>query len=817
MGKVNSKYALIALSSIFALSMFGCTKTSDTSEMGRYIEEFYDAPEGIYDVRDLRVLADGTIGMLAYGENEIELYISEDECKSWNRKDINLPQGDSENDMLSVNNAILSKDGEIFISYCFYDYTEYEEGENLKEEAVDDSAEESEDAVEDDKYYEPEYKYAFIDAEGSIHDISLDEISESAEEESEDDEMYYGGYYYYTFKFANNGDIVFSNDNGMIYQLDPASGEMKNEFVLDDSYINAFVTVGDSLLVLGDTSVKEYSLESGKELGNIEALESEVLYENNSKFYGISNIFSDDDKTIYYSNTTGLYKYELGSKEVEQIVEGTLSSIGDDNMYIRAFVVGKDNTFLACRQDYNSYEGGTSIIKFIYSADTPKTPENQITVYSLYEDYNIRQNIVLFQKANPDIYVKLETGISGEDAVTESDALRTLNTEIMAGKGPDIILLDGMSESYLEQGLLEDISDVIEEYTKNDLLFENIIDAYTDKDGKVYSIPTKIKIPVVAGTTEYVSSVTDLQTLSEALVKSAENSGKANEEKYVEMYTPSMLVSMLYYANGSTWLNEDNTINEDNIKEFLEEAKKIYDAYVATYDEDQYEEYKKSMQYYIDEYGEDTDIYYLDNYLSPMSIMDESAKKLAVGVISGVDFIEQMYSLNKANEDITYALINGQTSGIFVPKNLMGINAKSDNKEIAKKFISYLLSEESQSKESYDGLPINKAAFDKMSEYPYADDFVGENGEPYSEGQSIGTWGFSDENGTIVELEMYWPTKEYFNIFKSEVESLKTPVTVNTIVLQEVSKAFDKYANGNGNLDEVVKSIGDNIDLILAE
>lgn len=817
MGKVNSKYALIALSSIFALSMFGCTKTSDTSEMGRYIEEFYDAPEGIYDVRDLRVLADGTIGMLAYGENEIELYISEDECKSWNRKDINLPQGDSENDMLSVNNAILSKDGEIFISYCFYDYTEYEEGENLKEEAVDDSAEESEDAVEYDKYYEPEYKYAFIDAEGSIHDISLDEISESVEEESEDDEMYYGGYYYYTFKFANNGDIVFSNDNGMIYQLDPASGEMKNEFVLDDSYINAFVTVGDSLLVLGDTSVKEYSLESGKELGNIEALESEVLYENNSKFYGISNIFSDNDKTIYYSNTTGLYKYELGSKEVEQIVEGTLSSIGDDNMYIRAFVVGKDNTFLACGQDYNSYEGGTSIIKFIYSADTPKTPENQITVYSLYEDYNIRQNIVLFQKANPDIYVKLETGISGEDAVTESDALRTLNTEIMAGKGPDIILLDGMSESYLEQGLLEDISDVIEEYTKNDLLFENIIDAYTDKDGKVYSIPTKIKIPVVAGTTEYVSSVTDLQTLSEALVKSAENSGKANEEKYVEMYTPSMLVSMLYYANGSTWLNEDNTINEDNIKEFLEEAKKIYDAYVATYDEDQYEEYKKSMQYYIDEYGEDTDIYYLDNYLSPMSIMDESAKKLAVGVISGVDFIEQMYSLNKANEDITYALINGQTSGIFVPKNLMGINAKSDNKEIAKKFISYLLSEESQSKESYDGLPINKAAFDKMSEYPYADDFVGENGEPYSEGQSIGTWGFSDENGTIVELEMYWPTKEYFNIFKSEVESLKTPVTVNTIVLQEVSKAFDKYANGNGNLDEVVKSIGDNIDLILAE
>ena len=176
-----------------------------------------------------------------------------------------------------------------------------------------------------------------------------------------------------------------------------------------------------------------------------------------------------------------------------------------------------------------------------------------------------------------------------------------------------------------------------------------------------------------------------------------------------------------------------------------------------------------------------------------------------------------MYSLSKGNQDISYALINGQTSGVFVPKNLMGINAKSDNKEMAKKFISYLLSEESQSKESYDGLPINKAAFDKISEYPYADEFVGENGEGYSEDQSIGTWGFSNENETTVELKVYWPTKEYFNNFKAEIESLKSPVTVNTIVLEEVAKAFDKYANGNATLDEVVKNIGDNIDLILAE
>ena len=44
-----------------------------------------------------------------------------------------------------------------------------------------------------------------------------------------------------------------------------------------------------------------------------------------------------------------------------------------------------------------------------------------------------------------------------------------------------------------------------------------------------------------------------------------------------------------------------------------------------------------------------------------------------------------------------------------------------------------------------------------------------------------------------------------------------SPVKFNTIVFYEVAKAFDIYENGNATLDEVVKNIGDNIDLILAE
>ncbi len=46
--------------------------------------------------------------------------------------------------------------------------------------------------------------------------------------------------------------------------------------------------------------------------------------------------------------------------------------------------------------------------------------------------------------------------------MTTSDAIRTLNTEVMAGEGPDILFMDGLPvNSYIEKGLLADVSDVM--------------------------------------------------------------------------------------------------------------------------------------------------------------------------------------------------------------------------------------------------------------------------------------------------------------------------------------------------------------------
>ena len=50
--------------------------------------------------------------------------------------------------------------------------------------------------------------------------------------------------------------------------------------------------------------------------------------------------------------------------------------------------------------------------------------------------------MLIYQQKNPDIDIIYEIGIGNNAERTEQDAIKNLNTEIAAGTGPDIIVLD---------------------------------------------------------------------------------------------------------------------------------------------------------------------------------------------------------------------------------------------------------------------------------------------------------------------------------------------------------------------------------------
>ena len=71
--------------------------------------------------------------------------------------------------------------------------------------------------------------------------------------------------------------------------------------------------------------------------------------------------------------------------------------------------------------------------------------------------------------------VELWVGMEDEAALTRTDAIKQLNTELMSGSGPDLIVMDGLSvEKYTDMGLLLPLDVNV----SDDRCFENIAKTY---------------------------------------------------------------------------------------------------------------------------------------------------------------------------------------------------------------------------------------------------------------------------------------------------------------------------------------------------
>ena len=116
-----------------------------------------------------------------------------------------------------------------------------------------------------------------------------------------------------------------------------------------------------------------------------------------------------------------------------------------------------------------------------------------------------------------DIYVNLEIGMTDDNGVTLEDALKTLSTDILAGNGPDVLILDGMPvDSYVEKGILTDISDVVDEVKASDGLVDSIVKDST-KDGKIYTIPTRFLVSFITSDQQTVDAGKSTQALADRI------------------------------------------------------------------------------------------------------------------------------------------------------------------------------------------------------------------------------------------------------------------------------------------------------------
>ena len=275
-----------------------------------------------------------------------------------------------------------------------------------------------------------------------------------------------------------------------------------------------------------------------------------------------------EEGVLYLAGEKGLYRHVIGGSAMEQIVDGSLSTFSNPAHHLEGVIPLDNNEFLVL------FTGG-KLVKYVYDPDIPTVPNEKLNVYSLNQNDTVRQAVSLYQAANPGVYVQYEVGIDENSSVTKEDALKSLNTKIMAGDGPDVLILDNMPvDAYVDKGLLMDLKPVLDSLNGDGAIFTNIADAF-EKDGKVYMMPCEINLPVILGREKTVSSMNDLKSLADGVEKmrdeisGADLLGIASERGVMRMFAMTCIPS---------WKTENGEINMQNISDFLEETKRIYDA-----------------------------------------------------------------------------------------------------------------------------------------------------------------------------------------------------------------------------------------------
>lgn len=746
--KIIKKIMSLALAASLSLGILaGCGQSGDgkdggketESAKGRYLEEDIPLPEQT-SVYSMTQMEDGTIRIATNDqEGRGAVWDLKEDHAAW-EKVYDLPEEWMETDDFYVTHVAVSPKGDAFA------VTSQLSGGEASEE-----------------------HYYHLDEKGAVTEVPLNV-----------------GEYLYFMQYAQDGELLTLFQNTPLSSVDMETGELTDK-VSGAEDTSFFGVAGDTIYTVDyDGGILPFDRKTGEPLPKDENLSDSIAQSGASMDLHYMQcrplVFArgKEEQEVFYCTNKGLYRHIKDGSAVELVIDSSLNSLGDPDVGLISMEATKDDAFYVLAVDSQS----AKLLHFTYSADTDTVPETELKAWSLYENSELMQNISQYQKENPEVYVDLEVGVTEDNGVTASDALKNLSTEIMAGNGPDILMLDGLPvDSYVEKGMLEDLSDVA---AQAEDLFENLM-AGMEEDGKLYGIPLRFSIPLVEADTQYLEKIQDLESLADVV----EEMGAADPDKNISSpyFDGVMLAAQLYDACSPAWIREDGTIDEEKLEEFYTQLGRIYDP--EKYIETDYGVFGEGYQNYVSAISSETLQLYCDKL------------QIGFGGIWSDSTFAQLATTMMDKEGISYKPLIGQAEHVFLPKAVAGVSSKSGMKEEAKRFVQFLLTEEAQMAAQGGGLPVNQKALESLIDHIDA-------------GMTIGS-SMSNDPDSYVEMTIQKPSAEITDQFIAYIKEADTPALTNEIIRNAVLSQAGECLEGKITPQEAVRAVTDQVDLYLAE
>lgn len=573
------------------------------------------------------------------------------------------------------------------------------------------------------------------------------------------------------FAFSPEGDLYAASENH-VYRVNVESGETESLFATSGQ-VKSIVFADGVMLAADREKAYFYDMAAGKLTDGSSALDEFiknhsrgglVMAVSDKDIQGkvmdgeaadTSDTDSEDDtgnaQILYMACRTGIYRYIWGGSVIEQIADGQMTALGDTQREPIA-LQALDNG------EFRVMFSGNTMVEMYYDETLPARPSRELTVYSLEEIGWIRYAGQLFQKEHPDVLVRYETGMDGDNAVSKEDALKNLNTRLLAGDVPDVIVMDNMDiEQYAEKGVLKELDGILQPYLDDGILYRNIVEGMrmTDKE-KVYSVPMMVYLPLWLGEEMYLEGEESLDDI----VAGVELARQKHPEGPI-LYTlyPKDVLLQTMPVCLPTWTGEDGSLDVEKLTAYYRAVSRMWEIDCAGSDDAGREAWQKNnMEYYEPTDRNMVDISFCYQYNAQQNF-GETWLQLGFLMTPQVGMtgihVEKAnmaadWQPKKLDDVVTYGTYAGQADNVYWAKNIVGLCEQGKETELAEEFFKLLLSDEMMRKwwldkpRNQSGLTIRKDSLDDILDI-----------DNIEFGQVMG---FKDPTG--INYPDFWPTEE---------------------------------------------------------
>lgn len=713
--------------------------------MGRYVEQDMEAPWGeddtyCYSCKDLD------------GKLQILLYDADMSMKQY-QYDGNWSEADCDwiNEIINQGNSVYwvryGQDGAYYLL--------------AQEEAA------AEEADAESAQMQPIPWHFYTHTDSGTEELKLSVLSAEAQKS----QVFYPFY----MEITQSGDIAFlSSGNEDVIVYDRASGKQKAELSthrINVSEDQMFLMEGDILATLADneTDIVFYDTQTGKEEKRIAIGEQKQ-----------GNLAGGGEGRYYLANKDGIWSFREDGSILEQVFDGSLGSMSASSQMMRDFETGSAEDFYIVYSSENISK--VEVKHYVYDEEALSVPSQTLTVYGLQENSKITEAVHVFQKENPDVKVEYQYAYDEYDLGETEDIIKALNTELLGGQGADVLVLDGLPmDSYIEKGVLADISALGGELEKNGTVLKAVLEG-AKKDGKIYSIPTGMVVPVMYGTDELRSAMQSLDSLEKYMEK--------NEKALVTGVNGySRIARMLFALDYANALDENGVVQQDEIARILKDAKKIGDNNNQEYME-------KFQQEWTEVRKEATDRLLLTTPFD-LSGCETYYDETCVGM-KGVSACYGLADICDAQKPLN--LKAESIHGYYVPSSILGITEISGQKELAQAFIETVLSDAVQTATERD-LPVRVESIDNLAKV--------------AEGKTLYSMGSSGWDGIMHNYG--YPTAEEMKPFIEIFKQVETPFVLDSTVQEAFLDAADRYFNDGLSEEVAAEEMAQTVDTYLAE